>query len=405
MMAAWRFDWADLVTPALLESLRVAAGVQATADLGGLDADLACCLAAAGGVPIWPGESAPDEAACTAHAQRLLAEVLSHAACGQLRRPRPDGLVLDAAPGTPLAQRARALPLLEVNLADAADFDALPGIGPALAQRIVHERRAHGAYRSRDELAARVPGLGAGKLEPLRTLLSFALPSQLRMNAELSADWRDNLRALMALMPGSSAAQHLVALCRHLADASSGEPAPDTGAMRLRTPTPAPVATAHDAAWISVLAGSEYHARLPGLIAAATQRIAMAMFHVAMPGAEHPTHELIDALIAAQARGVQVQVLLDRDRASDPYRSTVINRRAALHLAAGGVAVREDSAERLLHSKFLLFDDHTVVLGSHNWSAGSYFGFDDVSLAVHAPPLAAQLRERFDALFATGTPP
>jgi phosphatidylserine/phosphatidylglycerophosphate/cardiolipin synthase-like enzyme len=164
------------------------------------------------------------------------------------------------------------------------------------------------------------------------------------------------------------------------------------------------VAAGTAASFVSVLASSDYHAHLPAVIAAATERIAMAMFHIAMPGDDHPTLQLIDGLVAAQARGVPVQVLIDRDRESDPYRSTVINHRAAQRLVAGGVDVRHDSPDRLLHSKFLMIDDAIVVIGSHNWSAGSYFGFDDLSVALSSRPLAGQLRARFDGLFAGATP-
>ena len=284
------------------------------------------------------------------------------------------------------------------------EIDALPGIGAVIAQRIVDERRRHGAFRSSDELARRVDGLGPARLRVLRSVLSFALPSEIRMAPARSADWKQNLRALMALMPGDDAMVRLVALVERLGESGSAEPSPTSRTYRQRPPPPPPVAEGTAAGYVSVLASSDYHAHLPTLIAAATEQIAMAMFHIAMPGEDHPTVQLIDALFAAQARGVPVQVLIDRDRESDPYRSTVINHRAAQRLAAGGVDVRHDSPDRLLHSKFLVIDDTIVVLGSHNWSAGSYFDFDDLSVALSSPPLAGQLRARFDALFATATP-
>jgi phosphatidylserine/phosphatidylglycerophosphate/cardiolipin synthase-like enzyme len=80
----------------------------------------------------------------------------------------------------------------------------------------------------------------------------------------------------------------------------------------------------------------------------------------------------------------------------------VINRAAARLLRDAGVGVRFDSRERLLHSKAVSIDDSLLVTGSHNWTTGSYFEFDDLSLVLRASALATQFRERFDALWATG---
>jgi competence protein ComEA len=49
--------------------------------------------------------------------------------------------------------------LLDLNSATAADLDALPGIGPVLAQRIVDHRTAHGPFTSVDQLDD-VSGIG-----------------------------------------------------------------------------------------------------------------------------------------------------------------------------------------------------------------------------------------------------
>jgi competence protein ComEA len=49
--------------------------------------------------------------------------------------------------------------LVDLNAAGVAELDALPGIGPVLAQRIVDHRSRHGAFRSVEELDD-VPGIG-----------------------------------------------------------------------------------------------------------------------------------------------------------------------------------------------------------------------------------------------------
>ena len=59
---------------------------------------------------------------------------------------------------------------VSVNSATAADFEALPGIGPVLAQRIVTWRQAHGPFRSIDDLGD-VPGIGDAVLGQVRELV------------------------------------------------------------------------------------------------------------------------------------------------------------------------------------------------------------------------------------------
>lgn len=61
----------------------------------------------------------------------------------------------------------RADERVDVNRADAGELESLPGIGPALAGRIVAERARLGGFRSVDDLLG-VRGIGPATLERLR---------------------------------------------------------------------------------------------------------------------------------------------------------------------------------------------------------------------------------------------
>ena len=56
---------------------------------------------------------------------------------------------------------------VNINTADADELDALPGIGPVLAQAILDYRAEHGDFQTLDELLE-VRGIGSAKLDAMR---------------------------------------------------------------------------------------------------------------------------------------------------------------------------------------------------------------------------------------------
>lgn len=61
--------------------------------------------------------------------------------------------------------------VVHLNSADVTALDALPGVGPATAQRIVDWRAQNGGFRTVDDLE-QVPGIGPAKLDALRDLVA-----------------------------------------------------------------------------------------------------------------------------------------------------------------------------------------------------------------------------------------
>ncbi|HET6911664.1 MAG TPA: ComEA family DNA-binding protein [Mycobacteriales bacterium] len=74
-----------------------------------------------------------------------------------------------AAIGAAGASGAGAGPV-DLNSATVDQLDALPGVGPVLAQRIIDWRQQHGGFRSVDDLQ-QVPGIGARKFADLKSLV------------------------------------------------------------------------------------------------------------------------------------------------------------------------------------------------------------------------------------------
>lgn len=73
------------------------------------------------------------------------------------------------APASPVSGQPSAP--IDVNVATAAELEALPGVGPATAAAIVTERERNGPFVGVDDLD-RVSGIGPAKLDALRGLVT-----------------------------------------------------------------------------------------------------------------------------------------------------------------------------------------------------------------------------------------
>ncbi|WP_138733080.1 ComEA family DNA-binding protein [Modestobacter excelsi] len=110
-------------------------------------ARVADALAAAGGLLPEADPAAVNAAAVLGDGQQIAVGVPGAAA--------PAG----GAPGAAVPVASSAAGPVDLNTATAADLDALPGIGPVLAQRIVDHRTANGPFTSVDQLDD-VSGIG-----------------------------------------------------------------------------------------------------------------------------------------------------------------------------------------------------------------------------------------------------
>ncbi|HBQ28862.1 competence protein ComEA [Peptococcaceae bacterium SCADC1_2_3] len=61
--------------------------------------------------------------------------------------------------------------LININMADQAALESLPGIGPALAQRIIQYREKNGPYKVPEDIK-NVSGIGEKRYEQLKDLIS-----------------------------------------------------------------------------------------------------------------------------------------------------------------------------------------------------------------------------------------
>lgn len=114
---------------------------------------------------------------------------------------------------------------------------------------------------------------------------------------------------------------------------------------------------------------------------------------------KYPTDEIVNEIVAAKNRGVEIKIILDLDRKSDPYKSRKINEGIYQYLVSKDIDVVLDAPERLTHTKMFISDERYVVVGSHNLTAGSFYAYDDTSLFIDSEEYATQRIGQFKQLW------
>ena len=386
-----RFKWKDVVTEELSMSITGIAGITSQDDVDNVRQLLVMLLEVAGGPP-FTNDNFTDEI-WDRIALGLLDDAFREVFADDIRAVETTGTVLEKIKHTSLEHEIEIGDIVHVNWCTEEQLESLPEIGTDLAHRIVQERRLNGAFRGGKNLADRVPGIGEGIATKILWRLRFNRPPTLIPSPNDLYELIKWLIAKMEVPPEEGLHRLLEYTIAHLKGAQHKRWYA-TRCYEHDLPS-----ASHECSWIGILEGREYYSWICTALDEAEHKIDMAMFHVALPSEDHPTHILINKLIAAKNRGVKIRVLLDKDRASDPYKSSIINKNALDTLCNAGVDARFDTEEQLLHSKFLAIDEETAIIGSHNWSAGSYLHWDDMSFAISSKSFTCELHQRFEKLW------
>jgi phospholipase D len=99
---------------------------------------------------------------------------------------------------------------------------------------------------------------------------------------------------------------------------------------------------------------------------------------------------IVEALLRAHRRGVEVKLLVDR--------TTPCGRNSGIHpLASAGVPVWVDHVARIAHVKTMVIDGVVTLNGSYNWTRGAAANSEDLNLVASptvAEAYAAHWRDR-----------
>ncbi len=103
------------------------------------------------------------------------------------------------------------------------------------------------------------------------------------------------------------------------------------------------------------------------------------------------TISLMEDLISAQKRGVEIKVLLENNLSC--------NQESLTYLKGKGIEARFDSPKKLLHHKLMIIDGKEVLLGSSNWSYMSLDYNNETNVLVKDSDVARYYEEYFQRLW------
>jgi phosphatidylserine/phosphatidylglycerophosphate/cardiolipin synthase-like enzyme len=108
---------------------------------------------------------------------------------------------------------------------------------------------------------------------------------------------------------------------------------------------------------------------------------------------EFTSHEIADALVTAEGKGVKVQVVADFKASKD--RASILDQ-----LRNAGIPVRLDKRYAIHHHKFMVIDAEHVETGSFNYTeAAVKHNAENALVLWHMPSLAASYTEEWNRLW------
>jgi cardiolipin synthase len=115
------------------------------------------------------------------------------------------------------------------------------------------------------------------------------------------------------------------------------------------------------------------------------------------------TNHFVTHLIAAEQRGVDVNLLVDTGD-WDPSSKNEYNLDFVDRLTTSGVKVWEDSPQDVSHQKVICIDDDITVVSSTNWSYYSLAKNNEVAVIIYSPAVNQWFKRYFGERLRTGKP-
>ncbi len=306
------------------------------------------------------------------------------------------------------------LPRLDFNRASWEELERLPGIGKVTATRILEYRETVGPFKDLEEVR-NVKGISKSEFEKFQDMVYLRPASEkpILRSGLLNALYRDpSIENYWKLrMDENNTIQETI--IRELKDIrydlsiSKYSPLKILPLTRASSVKKELTTAAHKEEIESKRLATESYGRLifdrqyapfmDKLLSKCKASLHIVMFFFRFEDEKsYPTDPLVQKMIEAKKKGADIKVILDIDEAGDPYDSQQINSNIFKYLKSKKIATIFDAPDTVTHSKVIIIDAQHVVIGSHNWTAGSFYQYDDTSVYIDSVELAEDYERNFE---------
>lgn len=105
-------------------------------------------------------------------------------------------------------------------------------------------------------------------------------------------------------------------------------------------------------------------------------------------------NDIVDAILAAQKRGVKVRIITDQQEAQNKSQAGDLQR-----LRAAGIPIKENTHSGLMHLKVTIADGSVVTTGSYNYSQAASTTNDEVLVMIRDSNIAKDWEKQFNRMW------
>lgn len=147
---------------------------------------------------------------------------------------------------------------------------------------------------------------------------------------------------------------------------------------------------------LNLLLDREYYDAVLGALGSANRSVYIIMYVVKYDPSERddPVNTLLETLAELKNRGVDVKMVVD-DTTYKSYSDTIY------YLSSLDIPVRLDESSAVTtHTKMVIIDNSTVILGSHNWTESALMSNHEASIETNCTSIVSKALSYFDNIWA-----
>lgn len=103
---------------------------------------------------------------------------------------------------------------------------------------------------------------------------------------------------------------------------------------------------------------------------------------------------IADAIISAKKRGVIVEVITDKDQATNEYQAKILKQ-----FKSAGIPIKVNTHDGIMHLKVTIVDNSIVTSGSYNYSETATTLSDEVLIVINNPSVAKTFYSEFSKMW------